>query len=70
MLAQHSVLKDLVIATVEVTAAAWIQLLAWELPYVVGAAIKKKKKEPRVPAVAQWVRNLILSSETMVQSLA
>ena len=25
MLAQHSVLKDLVIATVEVTAAAWIQ---------------------------------------------
>ena len=44
MLAQHSVLKDLVIATVEVTAAAWIQLLAWELPYVVGAAIKKKKK--------------------------
>ena len=45
MLAQHSVLKDLVIATVEVTAAAWIQLLAWELPYVVGAAIKKKKKK-------------------------
>ena len=47
MLAQHSVLKDLVIATVEVTAAAWIQLLAWGLPYAVGGAIKKKKKKKK-----------------------
>ena len=27
-----------------VAAAAWIQPLAWELPYGVGATIKKKKK--------------------------
>ena len=55
MLAQHSVLKDLVIATVEVTAAAWIQLLAWELPYVVGTAIKKKKKKKKNPEFLLWL---------------
>ena len=32
-------------AVVQVTAAAWIQSLAQELPYATGAAIKKKKKK-------------------------
>ena len=27
------------------TAATWIQALAWELPYAVGTAKKKKKKK-------------------------
>ena len=31
-------------AVAEVTAPARIQFLAWELPYVVGAAIRKKKR--------------------------
>ena len=33
-------LKDLALGT----ASAWIQSLAWELPYAVDVAIKKKKK--------------------------
>ena len=28
-----------------VTAAAWIQSLAWEFPYAMGMAIKRKKKK-------------------------
>ena len=28
-----------------VVAAAWIQYLAWELPYAMGVAKKKKKKK-------------------------
>ena len=32
------------IALAQVTTAAQIQSLAWELPYDVGAAIKRKKK--------------------------
>ena len=31
----------------QVTVAAWIQSLAWELPYVVAIAKKKKKKRQK-----------------------
>ena len=36
-----------------VTAVARIQFLAWELPYAVGAAIKKKKKLSKNPKKTQ-----------------
>ena len=35
-------------AVAEATARAQIQSLAWELPYAVGAALKRQKKE-RIP---------------------
>ena len=42
-------------------ATAPIRALAWELPYAVGAALKKKKKIKNitqgVPIVAQWLTN-------------
>ena len=37
-------------------AVAMIQPLAWELPYAVAAALKKKKFFEGVPVVAQWLR--------------
>ena len=43
-LAQHSGLRHPALPEdPQVAAAAWIQSLAWELPYVVGAGKKKKK---------------------------
>ena len=38
-------------------AVAMIQPLAWELPYAVAAALKKKKFFEGVPVVAQQVKN-------------
>ena len=35
--------KDPVLSLVLVTAVAWVQSLAWELPHATGAAKKKKK---------------------------
>ena len=37
-------------------ATAPIRPLAWEPPYAVGAALKRKKKKG-VPVVAQWLTN-------------
>ena len=31
----------------QVTAAAWIQSLAWELPHAVGVDLKEKRKEKK-----------------------
>ena len=35
-------------AAAEVTAAAWIQSLAQELPYALGEVIEKKKKKEKI----------------------
>ena len=43
-------------------AAAPIQPLAWELPYDVGAALKRKRG---VPVMAQWLTNLIRNREVV-----
>ena len=37
--------SDVAMAMVQASAVALIQPLAWELPYVTGAAIKKKEDE-------------------------
>ena len=48
------VLKDPVVAIVQVTAIAWIQSLAQELPYAKSAAIKQKQQQKDVkPTHAQ-----------------
>ena len=39
--------SNIAAAMEEVTAAARIQLLAWEVPSATGAAIKKKKKKKK-----------------------
>ena len=39
-----------------VTAVAQIQYLAWELPYAVGPAIKKKKKKKKKYGVKKYVK--------------
>ena len=46
-LALSSGLKDLALPQLQCSsqAVAWIQSLAWKLPYAAGAAIKKKKKK-------------------------
>ena len=45
----HSRLTDIVTAAVQITAVAWGQSLAWELPRAVGEA-KKTKTKPKNPA--------------------
>ena len=40
---QHSGLNSVATAVAQVAAAAWIWSLAWELPYAVGSAVRKKK---------------------------
>ena len=48
-------------------AIAQIQPLAWEPPYAVDAALKKKKEKRKkitgVPIVAQWLTNLTRNHE-------
>ena len=39
--------SDLALLWCRLAAAAPIQLLAWECPYAIGVAIKKKKKKER-----------------------
>ena len=38
-------------------ATAPIQLLAWEIPYAVGAALKSNNDDDGVPVMAQWLMN-------------
>ena len=41
-------------ALMQVTAAAWIESLAWEFPYTMGEGIKfKKKKKDTLPKETQ-----------------
>ena len=69
----------------QVTGVAWIwhycvalaiQLLAWELTYATGGALKRKKFKIKrgVPTVVQWIKNLSavtwVAAEVWVPSLA
>ena len=60
----------LLLAVVWAVAVALIQPLAWELPYALGAAHEKKKKNQGVSTVARWVKNLTSIHEDAGSSLA
>ena len=42
----------------KLAATALIQLLAWELPYATGAALKRPKNKKEFPVVVQQLMNL------------
>ena len=47
--------SDVAVAVVQTAAAVPIRPLAWELPYVTGAAIKKEKKKRKKKANPKMV---------------
>ena len=59
------------IALAQVTTAAQIQSLAWELPYDVGAAIKRKKKTYFMPGtiVLLFLTNILALSAFVLQNI-
>ena len=73
---RHSLNPALLWLWCRLAATAPIRPLAWEPPYAVGVAQKgqktkkKKKYYTRVPAMAQWAQDPVLSLAAQVLSLA
>ena len=51
------------------TAAAWIQSLAWEIPYAAGVTLKKKKKKDYSNSVKNTIGFLIEIAFDFVDTL-
>ena len=47
-LSQCGQLKELALLQLQCRSQLWIQSLAWELPYTLGAAIKKQQQQQNV----------------------
>ena len=68
-LVQWVIRSSISAAATQVTAVAQIQLLAPELPYAMGAAIKKKKKKKIPPGRSIWESGITKKRRIIIYSL-